>query len=346
MSKFLQNTFRYGLSFLIALALLYYAFQGIDWQKVGQQFARADYRWIVVSAVFGLLSHASRAHRWLLLLQPLGYRPSFASAFHTVMSAYFVNLIFPRAGEVSRCGMMNRWQQVPVSTALGTVILERVIDLLMLLTLMGVLFVAEFAKVGPVMMEIIRQKTPGMGILLIAGLSLLALGLLFFWLARKPLAAWPQTVWGSKLMGLGRNLWLGMQSVRSVRNFPLFIFHTLFIWLMYFAMSYVLFFSFPETAHLGVWFGFTVLILGGIGMAAPVQGGLGTYHLLVAGAFAWQGFTLEQGVLMATFMHTSQTLLVLLGGGFSLAWSLQAITQHQKNKTQANQKTVVAEAKS
>ncbi len=327
MQKSLKNVFSYGLPLVFSLALLWYAFKGLDWAQLQAQFARADYRWIVPMAIFGLLSHASRSHRWQLLLSPLGYRTRFGHAFHAVMSAYFVNLIFPRAGEVSRCGLMQKLDEVPLSVGFGTVVIERLIDILMLLLLIGILLIVEFEKLSGTFWQIFTSKIPTLASLLwLVGLALVGLGLL--WLIwRRFKAQLLASKLFQKVLAFGKNFWQGIASIRSVRNQPLFIFHTLFIWLMYYCMSYILFFSFPETAQLDFWFGLIVLILGGLGMAAPVQGGIGTYHLLVGGAFTLRGMTQEEGIIMATYMHTAQTMLIIFGGGISFLWSMYLVSR-------------------
>lgn len=335
MQKFLKNFLSYGLPLGLSVALMWYAFKGIDWGQLQAQFARADYRWIGLMAIFGLLSHASRSHRWQLLLAPLGYRTHFGHAFHTVMSAYFVNLIFPRAGEVSRCGLMQKLDDVPMSVGFGTVVIERLIDLLMLFLLIGILLIVEFEQLSGTLWEIFSSKIPTQASLLwLLGIALLGFAVLWLIWSRFKQQLLASKLF-QKLLAFGKNFWQGIASIRSVRNQPLFIFHTLFIWLMYYCMSYILFFSFPETAQLDLWFGLIVLILGGLGMAAPVQGGIGTYHLLVGGAFTLRGMSQEEGILMATYMHTAQTMLVIFGGGFSFLWSMYLISRksHQAKPT-------------
>jgi hypothetical protein len=325
MQKFLQNSLKYGLPLVLSIVLLFYAFRDINWANLQAQFARADYRWIFVMGIFGLLSHASRSYRWQLLLEPLGYRTRFAHAFHSVMSAYFINLIFPRAGEVSRCGLMQELDEVPISIGFGTVVVERVIDLIMLLGLILILLIVEFEQLSQTIFDIFVSKIPTLqGVLIFITAIAIGLGLVtWLWIRYK--ASLLKSAFIQKVIAFLRNVSQGFLSIRSVRNKPAFIFHTLFIWLMYYCMSFVLFYSFPETAHLDYWFGFIVLILGGLGMAAPVQGGIGTYHLLVGGAFVMRGMTQDEGIIMATYMHTAQTCLIIFTGGFSFLWCMVLI---------------------
>ncbi len=331
MHRVLGKILQYLLPLLIGGGLLWYALRDIAWADLAEQFRRADYRWILVSAGLAILSHLSRAYRWQLLLTPLGYRTSLYHAFLAVMSGYFVNLVIPRAGEISRCGMIEKLDKVPTSTAFGTVVVERLIDVCMLFILLLILLVAEFQTLSDWILGFIFSKFQALynqaylllilGFVLLLGLAIL----LRYWVYLK------ENALVIKIKGILLNVWQGMRSIQSVRNKPAFVFHTLFIWWMYYLMSYVLFFCFPTTSHLDMWFGFIVLIMGAIGMAAPVQGGIGTYHLLVGQIFTLRGLTAKQGSLMAFFMHTSQTLVVLILGSVALTLGFMLMGRSRKS---------------
>ncbi|MEO1655730.1 MAG: lysylphosphatidylglycerol synthase domain-containing protein, partial [Bacteroidota bacterium] len=137
-----------------------------------------------------------------------------------------------------------------------------------------------------------------------------------------------------KLTGILTNIIRGVLSIRSVKNKPAFIGHTLFIWVMYYLMAYVLFFSLEATQHLDLWFGVLVLVMGAFGMGAPVNGGIGAYHILVGKVFLLRGLTDKEGILMATFMHTAQTLTIILAGGLSLLIGMVLMARVSKNKVE------------
>lgn len=328
-----KGILRYFISILIGVLLLAYLFQGISWESLVSQFQRADYRWFLLSAVFSLLSHLIRAYRWHSLVAPLGYQPKLFHSFLAVMVGYFMNYVIPRAGEITRCGLSSKLDDIPASTAFGTVVLERIVDIVLLLTMTLVLLLVEFENLNQWFYQVVSSKFQiGASLWLIAGLALL-MGLAGLWLLYKYHRKLERYTFYQKVQGMFLNVWEGITSIKSVRNIPAFIFQTLLIWLMYYLTSYALFFCFPETAHLDMWFAYIVLITGAFGMAAPVNGGIGAFHLLVAPVFALRGISDTQGVLMATFMHTSQTIVTLSAGG--LAFIISAILIQRKRKAQA-----------
>lgn len=327
-----RSFLQYSISILITFGLLYYALRGIAFEEVLEKFQKADYTWIFVSAGLALLSHWSRAYRWKYLLEPLGYQLPIKTAFLAVMSGYFVNILVPRAGEVSRCGMVQRLNGIPMSTAFGTVVLERIIDLLMLFLLVLTVFLVEFNNLSDWFIALFSDKLKSLGELqYLIGFAfltfMLAGGLVYyFWPRLKDRAL------VKKLRGIFMNIIKGVLSIRSVKNKSAFIGHTLFIWLMYYLMAYVLFFSLPATRHLDLWFGVLVLVMGAFGMGAPVNGGIGAYHLLVGKVFLLRGLSDKEGILMATFMHTAQTLTIILAGGLSLLIGMILMARVKKSQ--------------
>lgn len=334
MKQNLLTFFKYLISVVIAGGLLVYAFQGINMNEIFARFQEADYTWIFISAILAIASHISRAYRWKYLLEPLGYKLSLWNAFLAVMSGYFMNTIIPRAGEVSRCGIVQKLDDIPADTAFGTVVLERIIDLLMLFLITALVFIVEFKNLSDWFIKLFQDKLSSYAELTYVFLILSVFGMIFLAVAyryRQFLLQWSLF---QKLRGILLNIIKGVLSIRSVRNLPAFIFHTLFIWLMYYLMSYVLFFSFAKTGHLDMWFGVLILFMGALGMGAPVSGGVGVYHLLVGKIFILRGLTSEDGILMATFMHTSQTVTILLFGGAATLISALLINRQKKNKNQ------------
>jgi len=339
MRKKIWNIVKYILSLSLAIALMVYAFQGISLQKVWEESKQANFFWVFVSMLFGTLSHLSRAYRWNMLLNPLGYEPTLYKSFLSVMNGYFINLVIPRAGEVSRCGFMQRMEKVPISTSLGTIVLERLIDVLMLLTLIIGLLLVEFNNYASFFADMLSSKVsfvydlPWTFIIIATIILSVILGILIY----NFRSFIQQSMLYVKTRDFLKKLLEGILSIRKVKNKPAFFFHTVFIWLMYYCMAYVLLFSFEKTADLGLWAGYVLLIMGAIGMAAPVQGGFGVYHALVSTLLMTYGLTKEEGVVVATFLHTAQTLLVVVLGGASLIISSIIVQKTQKNAKNTEQ---------
>ena len=241
-----------------------------------------NYTWIWVAIGLGMLSHISRSLRWQMLTKSMGYKISFMNSFMCVMIGYFANLAIPRMGELTRCGVVSKYENVPFSKLLGTVVTERVFDMIMLLLLTLIVVVTQFKQVGIFLdnNEDIKEKLYGMfsspvtwGILV-----LLVLGLIgFIWFLRKG-------SFFTRLHHFMTGLKEGLLTVKDVDHKWLFIGYTIFIWLMYYLMLYVCFFCFKFTSGLGPLVGLTVFVLSSYGMVAPVQGGVGAWHFMVIAA--------------------------------------------------------------
>jgi len=257
--------------------------------------------------------------RWVQLIEPLGYKPRLSTTYHAVMFGYLANMAIPRLGEISRCGALNKSDGVPFEKLIGTVIVERLMDVLMLVICIVLTAVLEFDRLGGFMNEFLFQP-----LLEKIGNSSLVLGIFAFVVAlaifitvrvfrmENPPA---MVLKIKKLMG---GIAEGLRSVTRIKNKGVFIFHTLFIWFMYFGMSYVCFLALPETAGLGASAALFIMVLGGIGMTAPVQGGIGAYHLLVSNGLLLYGLTETDGIVYATMSHTVSTLLLIILGAASM----------------------------
>lgn len=261
----------------------------------------------------------SRALRWVQLIEPLGYRPRVMSTFHAIMFGYLANMAIPRLGEISRCGALSKSDEVPFEQLLGTVIVERLFDVLMLLVCIGITALLEFDRLGGFLYAHVAGPIIAkagnvylLGAVLLCGLiaGLLVVRALFR-MSNPPALV-------QRIRGLMTGMLHGLKSVTRVKRKNLFIFHTLFIWTMYFMMSYVCLFALPETASLGAAAGIFIMVLGGIGMTAPVQGGIGAYHLLVSKGLLLYGLSETDGLVYATLTHTASTLLLIILGIISM----------------------------
>ncbi|RIV25019.1 UPF0104 family protein [Fibrisoma montanum] len=321
----LTNVLKYLISLVIAGGLLWFTFQQshIDAADLWRKISAADYRWVLVSAVLTIVAHWSRAERWRVLLEPVvSHRPSSVDATVSVLTGYLANLALPRAGEVARCGTLYRLSGVPVNVSFGTVVAERLFDVLMLLVLLGVTFLLEFNRLSQFFIEFFGGKLPqgtsGAGILLLVGAVLLGLAVLGWFLYTRYREALGRHPLYQKVSGFVSGLLEGLLSVRKLRRPGLFLFHTALIWTMYFFMSYTLFFSLPSTANLGPLAGLTILVVGSLGMAAPTPGGIGSFHLLVGQVALLYGLTSQDGQVLATFIHGVSTIMIIILGVLSL----------------------------
>lgn len=270
--------------------------------------------------------------RWVQLIEPLGYKPRLSTTYHAVMFGYLANMAIPRLGEISRCGALNKSDGVPFEKLIGTVIVERLMDVIMLVVCILLTAFLEFDRLGGFMnehifnplFEKIGNSSVALSIFAVIVIVFIVVMIRIFKMENPP-------AFVAKIRKLMSGIADGLRSVTKIKNKGLFIFHTLFIWSMYFGMSYVCFFALPETTGLGASAALFIMVLGGIGMTAPVQGGIGAYHLLVSKGLLLYGLTETDGIVYATMSHTVATLLLIILG----AQSMIALFFFVKNKNTA-----------
>lgn len=266
-----------------------------------------------------MLSHVLRALRWKLLLEPAGYQVSTTASFLSLMIGYLVNLVVPRGGEVSRSLNLWKLEKVPAEVSFGTVVTERLIDVVCLLTLVAFSFWMEWSKLNAFLKDKLSAVTlPGEDLFFWISLVLIviiALFILFRFASRN-----------EKLKKLFSGFRSGMATIFKMRNYGLFIFYSLAIWFLYFLTTYWVIEAFDQTAHLGISAVFTVFALGSVAMAVPLPGGTGSYHTLVPlGLVTLYGLAQSDAVALVFIFHALQTLIMIAAGVISLLVSLWII---------------------
>lgn len=316
MNKSIISILKYLISLAVALGLFWYVYREQNMTKLLTDLREAKPLWLIASGVMAIISHWSRGYRWAIALKPLGYQPRKSVTFVAVMIGYFANFFVPRLGEVARCSVLKRTEDIPVNVSFGAVVAERAIDLLILLSLTVLTVLIEFDKVGEFIMTQFSEKSGAMTSKLtilgfIAGIGLVGLGILYMLRERLMKTALFEKV-KTFALGMKEGLFSIKKLEASSRWF--YVLHTINIWVMYYTMTYVLFFSLDVTSNLSMMCGLTVLIMGGIGMALPSPGGVGTYHVFVSAALLAYGLSQEVGVQFAFLMHSTQTVTVLSVG--------------------------------
>jgi len=313
---------QYILFLLIGLVLLYFAFRGIDLNELMLQIKQADYRWVAMSLVFSVLALVFRAIRWRLLIEPLGKYPKLTNIFHAINIGYLANFVFPRIGEITRCGILNRTDHIPVGKLFGTVIVERIFDMLICALLLCLILLLRFDVVGNFIMEhIIRpvmNSMPGIvGIVQLIVITVLVF-LIFFVSYRLLWKKLSKTAIMQKLKNMMRGVLRGIQSVRQIRNFMLFVILNFLIFAMYLLQTYMMFFALESTSSLGLVDGLFVLVISSLALILPVQGGIGAYHWIISMGLTIFGLTREEGMVYATISHSVTALLFILLGAVAL----------------------------
>ncbi|WP_375419124.1 lysylphosphatidylglycerol synthase transmembrane domain-containing protein [uncultured Hymenobacter sp.] len=327
--KQLLTILKYALLLAISGLLMAYAIRGQDLSRIGQTLREANYGWLALTLLLSALGYGSRAYRWKMQLDSATgtARTSYAEVYHAMMVGYLANLVLPRMGEVIRCSILRRTGGVPVEMSLGTVVAERIIDVVVLLSLLGATLLVDFNKFWAWVTDwllkgrydaLARNQTT---LIVVAAMAAVLLAGALFGVLRN-LERLQQNAVFNRLVGFARGMLAGVFSVLKLERKGLFLFHTLFTWSVYFLTSYLTFFAFPETSRLGLGAGLAVLTFGAFGMAAPVSGGIGTFHLLVQSTLLVYGISKEGGIAYALVAHGAQTLLVVLMGGISFVASM------------------------
>ncbi|GAB3301492.1 lysylphosphatidylglycerol synthase transmembrane domain-containing protein [Hymenobacter tenuis] len=324
--KQLLNVLKYGLLLALSGLLMWYALRGQNLALIGGYLRQASYGWLAFTLVLSALGYFSRAHRWQMQLEASGQNPRYWDVYHAMMAGYLANLVLPRMGEVIRCSVLHRTSRVPVQVSLGAVITERVIDVLVLVCLLGLTLLLDLHKFWAFVVSLFSDRYNSVAehkqlLLSVAVVAILLLALTGYLLFQN-LEKLRERTFFLKIENFVRGMLDGVFSVRKLRNPGLFLLHTAFTWLVYYLMDYLAFFAFPATSGLGLGAGLAVLTFGAFGMAAPVQGGFGAFHLMVQSTLLVYGISKEAGIAYALVVHGSQTLLVVLMGGISFVASM------------------------
>lgn len=293
----------------------------IDRAKIANSFQTANYFWISISMLIAVFSHYLRAYRWNYLLKPLGYSVKPTNAMGAVLVGYFANYGLPRMGELTRCTLVTKYDNVPFEVALGTVITERIVDMLLLLLIFVLTLFAQFQElktlateyiVTPMMkkLEVISNHPTGLIILI----ALVLIAIIGFLLVRKKLATLLKGKFGNIIKGFGN----GLSSVKDIDKKFQFIALSFAIWIAYFYSLYACFFAFTGTSHLGHAECLVLLLFGTFGVVFS-PGGLGAYPLIITSLLI-NTYHVEQisAVAFPWLAWTSQFILIVCLGLLSL----------------------------
>lgn len=285
----------------------YYSTSPEEREQILYYITHANPFWVIVSVAIGVLSHLSRAIRWNYLLEPLGYRPKIRNNLFIVLLSYFANLGIPRSGEFLRATALTTYEGVPFEKGFGTIVTERVIDLFMLLLVVLI----TLALQTDVILAFLNEN----GVNLIGAFGILAVGILglFFaiWVVRKS-----QSKLAQKVKVFLKGLLDGVLSVFKMKKKWPFILHTLFIWLAYIAMFWVIKYTVEETHSLSL-SELLVAFVGGAFAMSTTNGGIGLYPIAVSAALGIYGISSVSGDAFGWIMWISQTLMVVVFGAIS-----------------------------
>jgi uncharacterized protein (TIRG00374 family) len=311
---------------LLMSALLWLSLRSLN---VGEEENKATFIWsaweksnkgyLLLMAFFIMLSHLIRAERWRILLVPTGNQIKLNTSFLSVMVGYLINLVIPRGGELSRCYNLYKLENTPAEVSFGTVVVERIIDLLCLVVIIIASFIVEWSKLEQFISTLDFSKSSRT-----SNYTWIIIGL--FFLIGGAVAVYRFISRNEKIKKLIIGFKEGLLAVFRLKRKLLFTFYTLSIWTLYFLMSYCVIKAFPETNGLGFSAVLTLFAIGAIAMAAPLPGGAGSYHTLVPlGLVMLYQLPQSDAIAFVFIFHAWQTIIVIIAGLISLIASYAII---------------------
>lgn len=319
MNKKLKTAIKIALFIGFGIAIFMLVYKDFDFENFFDTMSAIKWGWLIPAALISLLSHISRARRWQLLLETTGEKPRFINTFFAVLNAYFANLAVPRLGEVTRCALISRYEKQDFSKVLGTVVSERLLDLMLVAILTVVAFATQATVFGdfvaqhPEIEDNISKIFSPLTITILAVVGIAGLCLLIV-IAKGKLDRFKICQKISKFIN---GLWTGILSIKNAQHKVGIIFHSFLIWTLYFLMLYFCFFAFEELCGLNVLAALMLFVAGSFGMIVPSPNGMGSYHFMIIQTLIIYGIPSETGASFALVAHGLQTVLVIVFGLFA-----------------------------
>ena len=296
------------LPIFIGVFCIYYSFKDISFSEFKEYFTKINYLWVFVGIFLGALSHISRSYRWKFLIEPLGYKLGFINSVLTVFSAYLINYTVPRAGDIARGTMISKYENIPFEKAIGTIVAERAVDVLCILIIILIGLIIEFDKISNKLIDFVEESDFST-VLLSLLIAVIVTATVYFVIKRFKFY--------KKIKSFLSGLIDGITIIFKMKNRNQFIFHSIFIWLMYVLMFYFTskaFVDLNQVTFFQLTISFTLAALS----IMLSNGGIGIYPLAVEESLGWYGVQSATGLAFGWVMWLSQTLMVVIFGGLSL----------------------------
>ena len=329
LKKTINDSLKVGLSLMLGGLILFWMYRGFDFDNLEHVLLHdMNWTWMLLSFPFGILAQMFRGWRWNQTLEPIGEKARTSTTINSIFLSYAVSLVVPRIGEFARCGVLKRYDGVSFPKALGTVVVERAIDsvLVMLIALLTFVFQFKifnifFNRTGTNIETILSGfSATGYIVTAVCGIAVCILG----WYIMRRFAIY------NKVKTTVRGIWQGIMSIRNVKNPLLFIALTLGIWTSYFLHYYLTFFCFESTAHLGMACALVTFIVGSIAVIVPTPNGAGPWHFAVKTMLILYGVGDIDALNFVLIVHSVQTLLVVALGVY--AWAALSFTNKRPSK--------------
>lgn len=310
--KKIGNILKIVIPLALGAVILFWIYKDFDFSRVHHAVCNEmNIWWFIASLFFGIISHVIRGLRWRLVLEPLGYHPRSSDCIYSIFIAYAANLVIPRVGEISRCAVLDKYDDIPFMQSLGTVVAERFIDTLAVLTLVVSALCLQWKIFYTFFISANDGSQTGAGFsatgISIISLSLISIAVLSYCIMKS-------SALSVKIKSLLRRFWEGFSVFGKMDEFPMFLIGTVAIWFCYFMQFYLCFFCFPFSSDLSLQAALLLFVAGSVAVVVPTPNGAGPWHFAIISMMMLYGVSQENAGLFAIIVHTSQTALVALLG--------------------------------
>ena len=304
----IKNYFKILLPISVGVFCIYFSFRNINFSDFTQYFFEINYSWVAIGIILGALSHISRSYRWKYLINPLGYKLGFINSVLAVFSAYLINYTIPRAGDLARATMISKYEKIPLEKTLGTIVAERAVDVICIIIIISIGLIIEFQRISEKLISL-TQDTEISVILVYFGAFVILLFILNKILKKSK--------YSKSIANFFSGIIEGLTVIFKMKKRNSFIFHSIFIWLMYILMFWATskaFVELHEVTFFQLMISFTLAALS----IMFSNGGIGIYPLAVEESLGWYGIQSTTGLAFGWVSWLSQTMMVVIFGGLSL----------------------------
>ena len=308
MLKKLKSYIKILLPISIGVFCIFFSFRNISFTDFTKYFYEINYLWVFVGIFLGALSHISRSYRWKYLIEPLGYKLGFINSVLAVFSAYLINYTIPRAGDIARATMISKYEKIPLDKTLGTIVAERAVDVICILTIIAIGLIFEFNRISDKLIPLI-ENTEISVIIIYVGVIILIL-----FVSNRVLR---KSKYYKYILNFFSGIIEGLTIIFKMEKRIEFVLHSIFIWLMYILMFWatsMAFFELHEVAFYQFIISFTLAAIS----IMLSNGGIGIYPLAVEESLGWYGVQSTTGLAFGWVSWLSQTMMVIIFGGLSL----------------------------
>lgn len=328
MNKSLSKVLQIVIPLAISAVILYFLYRDFDFSEFWQGLNNIHLGWLLFALLFSQVGPLLRGLRWKQLLYPIGYtNVPMKNMVLSVYTGYAMNILIPRFGEICRCALLERYNKVPFGKSLGSLVAERVVDFVLLVTICGCIVLAQMSNFIKLMnptdlqnVEEVAKSHTGLWITL----GVIAVCLIVFFMFKDKLINWVKE--------FVSGFWQGFLSLKQVENLPLFLAYSIGIWVSYFFELYLAFYAFNFTEELGVSVGLLAFAGCSLAVLIPTPNGAGPWHGAIIAVLCMFGVTDANARTFALVVHTSQTFIYLFGG--LIGWALMLALNREKKKNE------------